>query len=59
MTNFLPYPQRQLGSKMRIYVDSLALTNTTISAGTNGASNTTATKLNLLIQSLTIAKKFY
>ena len=55
----LTTPSTAARNSLRMYVDSLELSNSTISAGLNGASNTTVANLNFLIQALTVAKEFY
>ena len=55
----LTVPSTDARRSMRMYVDSLALSSGSIVAGANGASNTTITRLNFLIQSLAVAKEFY
>ena len=44
---------------IRIFIDTVPFTQGTIAAGTNGASKTTTSNLNFILQTLYVAKEFY
>jgi hypothetical protein len=44
---------------MRIYLDTIPFSSSTITPGANGASTTTQTRLNFILQTLYVAQQFY